>query len=282
MPTLHRPDTELHYSDYGCGPAVLLLHGLGSHGGDWLFQTEALAPHYRVITLDLRGHGQSRAVSEVTIEEMAEDVWALSEVLKLDSLHLVGFSLGGMVALQFALGHPQRLRSLCLINSGPYAAASRSRRYRELLLRTAVVRFMGMPRLAAVIASRLFPEPGQESLARQLTAHMGEMSPRSYLACMRALLRWDVSAHLAQIHTPTLILASDQDYTSPEFKQHYAASMQRAQVRIVSHSRHAMPLDQPEAVNAHLLRFLAEREKALSHQETITTTPRGTVYETAL
>ncbi|GAB3291406.1 alpha/beta fold hydrolase [Parahaliea aestuarii] len=261
MPHFDYQQLQIHFQCYGSGTPLLLIHGLGSRGDDWHLQVPALSRHYRVIAVDLRGHGASEAgPPPLTIPAMAADMVALLDHLQLPSAHVVGFSLGGMVAQQMALIAPSRLLSMCLINSGPFALPGRLRRYGELTLRTAVVRLLGMERLAAVLAARLFPHPEQAGLARRFRRQMGEMPRAAYLAALQALRRWDISARLPDISAPTLIIASDRDYTPVSVKRTYAARMPQAELAVVTNSGHAAPMDQPDAVNRLLLEFIDRQQ----------------------
>jgi len=111
--------TALHYRVRGHGPYLLLIHGLGSSGADWEFQARALEGRFRIIVPDLPGSGSSipAADEQCTIAGFAQTLWALLDHLKASSVNIVGFSLGGAVALEMALGRPDRVLRLALINS---------------------------------------------------------------------------------------------------------------------------------------------------------------------
>src|SRR5829696_2659167 len=98
------------------GPPVLLIQGVGVHGDGWLPQTEALAPKFRCVTVDNRGMGRSvPAGGPITVEQMAEDVLAVLDAEKIETAHVVGHSLGGLVALRIALEARARVKSLALM-----------------------------------------------------------------------------------------------------------------------------------------------------------------------
>lgn len=114
---------RLHYVTAGEGPPVVLIHGLHASGDlNWrkpgLF--DALARNYRVIALDLPGHGQSDKPEQAEAygAQMVEDVLRLMDHLKVPKAHLVGYSLGGLVAAKLAVGHPERVQSLTLCGAG--------------------------------------------------------------------------------------------------------------------------------------------------------------------
>lgn len=116
MATFRTNDVTIAYHVTGCGPPVLLIQGIGVTGSGWRPQVEALSGRYTIATFDNRGIGDSTLGREkVTVEAMAKDAAALLEHLGWDSAHVAGHSMGGSIALQLALDHPQKVQSLSLI-----------------------------------------------------------------------------------------------------------------------------------------------------------------------
>ncbi len=114
-------DVRIHYSTYGRGPNVVLIHGLTSTAEDnWGAVTTALADRYRLITFDARGHGQSEGPHAAGVYglEMVNDVLHLMDHLALQDAHIVGYSMGGLIALRFAIDHPDRVASLIVGGQG--------------------------------------------------------------------------------------------------------------------------------------------------------------------
>jgi pimeloyl-ACP methyl ester carboxylesterase len=254
-------DVTLHYTLRGrSGPAVVLLHGLGSSSADWPQQQAALEPTYRVITIDLPGHGASpRLAGPLTIETMAGRVSAVLRELADGPAHLVGLSLGACVALRLALGAPGRVRSLTLVNpfarlrpGGPGGLATLA--LRLLLLGTAPMRTV-----AAHVAGRLFPWPEQHELYEAALASLSGTSRAAYVASLLALARFDARGQVAAIRQPTLVVVGDRDTSVPlAAKLALAAAIPRARLVVVPGSGHATPHDQPAAFNRALQQFLAE------------------------
>jgi pimeloyl-ACP methyl ester carboxylesterase len=127
------------YDDTGSGPAVLLLHGYPFNRSMWREQTEALSENYRVITPDLRGHGETTATPEpATMDEMARDVAALMDELNIHRAAVGGLSMGGYVTLAFYRRFPLRVRALVLADTRPQADTEEARRNREQQARKAL------------------------------------------------------------------------------------------------------------------------------------------------
>ena len=117
MPLLNHQDVELYYELHGSGPPLLLIAGLASDSQSWLPVLQALAERYTVIVLDNRGVGRSTQECETSVELMAQDCLALLSYLGLRKIHLVGHSMGGMVALEMALRCPELVQSMVLLAS---------------------------------------------------------------------------------------------------------------------------------------------------------------------
>ncbi|WP_213876303.1 alpha/beta hydrolase [Pseudomonas sp. dw_358] len=249
---------ELFYTEQGQGAPVLLAHGLGSSSEDWELQVPVLAEHYRVICLDLRGHGRSsKPRGPYSIAGMSADVLALLEHLQLAQVHYVGLSMGGMIGYQLAVDHPERLSSLCIINSSPEVKLHKAADYVQWFKRWALLRVMGMATLGVALGKNLFPRPEQADLRRKVAERWARNDPRAYRASFDAIVGWGVQERLSRIICPTLIISADHDYTPVALKEHHVTLIAGARLVVIKDSRHATPLDQPQRLNQTLLDFLA-------------------------
>lgn len=106
----------LHYQSVGQGQPLLLLHGLFGSGDNWGIIAKHFSSDFQVISVDLRNHGRSPHHASQTYDEMADDLIALLDALDVDSIHLLGHSLGGKVAMQFATRYPKRLNKLIIVD----------------------------------------------------------------------------------------------------------------------------------------------------------------------
>lgn len=263
MPTLPLGTMQIYYERTGAGQPLLLIHGLGSSTRDWAFQVPALVSQYEVITADLRGHGRSaKPRGGYSVTRFASDMAALLRALDVGPTHVVGLSLGGMVALELALSCPDLVRSLVLINSGPEAPASSLHERLKLvglyLRRVATVRLRGMRALGEVLANDLLPEPGQADLRRTLIERWAENDRRSYLAALRAIGSWSVRERLSGLRCPTLVVAAEHDYTPINYKATYCAAIPHGELVVIPGSRHLTPIDRPDLLNTTILRFLGK------------------------
>lgn len=251
---------RLHYESRGEGEPVLFIHGLGSSLHDWDNQVRALSGGYRTIAYDIRGFGRSeKPAGPYGIPLFAEDAVGLLEDLRIQAAHVVGISMGGMIALQLAVSLPTRVKSLTVVNSLAHCIPRTLRERMQFFQRFLIVRLLGMRTMGRVLAGRLFPDVKQEEIRRNFTESWAKNDKRAYREALSAISRWSVADRLGLIRCPTLVLASDLDYWSIADKQAYAGKIRGAELKVIRNSRHAMPLDQPDAMNAALLEFIQKR-----------------------
>lgn len=263
MPDIQLNGHRLHYTDQGQGPVVLLIHGLGSSGMDWEYQLPALTPHYRVLTLDMLGHGQSeKPIHAYSIQAFADDTLAFIQQMDLQQPHIVGISMGGMIAFQLAVDHPEIPASLTIVNSGPEVVPRSFADYRMAGKRLFFAHVLPLKTVSRGLARLLFPKPEQTELRSKFEQRWQSNFRPAYLGSMRAIVGWSVRDRLASIQCPVLVVCADQDYTPVEQKRAYVAELANAQLEVVSDSRHATPVDQPEVFNTLLLDFLGAHAAA--------------------
>ena len=144
---------------------------------------------------------------------MAADVFGLLDALGIDAAHVVGLSMGGMIAFQMAVDRPERVRSLVIVNSGPELVARTLNERLRVWQRLALARLFKPARTAQFLGPRLFPKAEQAELREQFIAQWAQNDPRAYRAAMRALVGWSVLDRVGWLHCPTLVISGDRDYT---------------------------------------------------------------------
>ncbi|MDP6456465.1 MAG: alpha/beta hydrolase [Candidatus Marinimicrobia bacterium] len=248
---------NLYYDIHGTGEPLLFIHGLGSSTRDWEAQTKFFSADYRVILIDLRGHGQSdKPKEQYSILQFSADIEALLNGLEIESLHVVGLSLGGVIALQFALDHPHRVRSLVLVNSFVELLFRTFSEKMEMWKRNTVVRLLGMRKMGKVLAGRLFPKDSQEELRNVFIERWAENNKQSYLSAFKSMAGWSVRDRLGELHVPTLVLSAEHDYTPLNVKEAYVSQMLGAELVVIEDSYHGLPAEKPEEFNHAVAGFL--------------------------
>ena len=259
MPFFRDDDLSIHYLERGRGEPLLLVHGLGCSGADWAFQVAALEHRFRIIVPDLPGSGHSLPPrNEYTIAGFAAALWKLMDHLGIERPNIVGFSLGGAVALEMAAMRPACVPRLGLINSLATYQPRDLRKWLETYVAASVVRMLGMPRAACLMAARLFPEPWQRAMREHAARVMGSVPAHSYLGTGLALARWAILDRLDHLKCRILLIAAENDFTPLAEKRDLAKRL-GAELVVVRGSRHGTPFDSVEVTNASLLALLTDQ-----------------------
>ena len=257
MPRASVNSINLNYEKRGRGQSVLFIHGLGSSTQDWESQIAEFSKNYQVVAFDLRGHGRSdKPAGPYSMALFASDTAGLLTALGIESAHVVGISLGGAVAFQLAIGTPALVKTLTIVNSGPSLGGTPEQARAEIERRVGIVRQMGMRAMGEALVPNLFPKPEHEALRQNFVESWAKNDPSAYIESTLSMLGWDVTNNLGSIHCPTLILASDQDYSPVAAKEAYVKLMPRAQLEVIPDAHHAVPMEAPEKFNSALGQFL--------------------------
>ncbi len=229
----------------GDGPALVLLHAGTGSTKMWLHQVPAFSDAgYRVVCYDRRGHGQSSAGEGIA----SEDLLLLAEKLKLGKLHLLGTAAGGIVALDFALSHPDRLRSLVIANS---IGGVQDPEYLELQ-----ARLRPKPHFDALPAEVRELGPSYRAANPQGVRDWVELENAGPLPKVQTRNRLTFSL-LEALQVPTLLLTGDADlYTPPAVLALFKKHIPHAQARIIAACGHSAYWEQPDTFNREVLDFL--------------------------
>ncbi|HZP65694.1 MAG TPA: alpha/beta hydrolase [Rudaea sp.] len=258
MPIAHVNGIELYFERVGEGPPLTMIHGLGSSGDDWAFQREEFAREHSLLLPDLRGSGRSaKPLGPYSIAQFAADLWRLNDTLGIEYTDILGFSLGGAVALEMALARPERVRRLVLCNALANYRLDTWRKRLEARLQLALVQLCGLRLTGRFVAGRMFPQADQAPKRRRVIDVIGANSKAAYLATVHALIGWSALERLPALSCPALILAAEHDYTPLAEKRAEAALFADARVEVVAGSRHGTPFDAIAEFNSKVLAFLA-------------------------
>lgn len=247
-------------------PVICMVHSLNADSDMWADQVPALlAADYRIVRVDLRGHGASTAGEEpFTIEMLSEDVLAVLDALKIEKAHILGLSIGGMIGQSIGIRHPERVETLVLCDTLPCGPADREA-YRA---RIAAVRDANS--LDSAIAhgmARRFTEAFQQKRPGRWREMLGSYvgtTIEGYVGGMTALMDFDFRDALPHVTLPALILFGAGDLsTSPAIGRAMAAMMPNAVYHEIDEARHLPNVEQPAAFNTLLLDWLGQhRAKA--------------------
>jgi 3-oxoadipate enol-lactonase len=259
MPKIQTNSHYLHYEAHGEGQPIVFIHGLGSSTRDWEFQVPEFSKSYMVITFDLRGHGQSdKPAGPYRIPMFASDLVGLLGALGHEHAHIVGISLGGAVALQFAIDHPAMVKTLTLVNIAPTYSEDLEEARQALERRVRMVQQLGMRDLGQALSEIHFPKPENASLRETMVDRWAENDPRAYIEAARSILGWNVTDRLSSIQCPTLVVSAEHDLWPLSVKEAYVKLMPNAQLVVISDAHHFTTIERPDEFNAVLTGFLAK------------------------
>ena len=252
-------DPRLHVVENGGGSeCVLLVHAIGMDHRMWDTAAESLARDYRVVRVDLRGHGKTPAPPRpYSLEALADDVAAVLERLRIARAHFVGLSLGGMVGQAFALEHAERLGRLVLANTtssyGPEGRAMWQARARA-------VESGGLAAIKDLVMSRYFSDAFREehpATVEEIARRFLRTSAQGYLGCCDAIADLDFTRDLSRIHARTLVVAGEKDAgTPPAMSEAIASRIAGARLAVMPGAAHLSAVEKPAEFNALVRDFL--------------------------
>jgi proline-specific peptidase len=250
----------LFYKETGEGFPLILIHGVGLDHAMWEFQVESLSLHYRVIAYDMIGHGESaKPFGTYTLSQFVDQLDKLMKHLEIPSAHIIGFSMGGLVAQAYAAHHPHKVASLIIVSS----VAKRTEEQRNAVLsRVVEVEMMGHTSTIDAAIQRwfdarfinLYPQ-----IVQRIRQTLENNDSSAYLAAYKVFATADqeIYALLHQIQCPALIITGELDKGStPEMAKLMAECIPNSKVVIIPNVRHMLPVESAVFFNPEVLEFL--------------------------
>lgn len=247
-----------HYEIAGDGTPLVLTHGLGGDLHFWDDSFEVLGRHHRTLRWDLRGSGASDGPpGPYQLQDFSADLLHLLDALELDRVHLVGVSMGGVIAQRFALDHSNRLRSLVLISTssevGARAVSMRQRLADQVEERGFNERNSDASRAFAPAFAARHPE-----LVRRMAEVTRTCDPKVYAAAARAVADYRWTDELVRVTTPTLILQGLDDLlTPPGGSVRLSRALPRSHLIMIPNAGHYLPLELPTLFTSCVSAFTA-------------------------
>ena len=263
MPTVNLPDNlEMYYDDddytdpWRTPETVVLHHGNAKNGRLWYAWVPLLARQYRVVRLDARGFGRSTVPPEGydwSLSGFAGDLLGLLDHLELDKVHLIGETVGGTVALQFAYEHPERLHTVTTCTS-PYKFVGAP----QYLENHDLIRDHGIEEWVRRSADRrISPDPSTAAHNQWYAQQMTQTTPRVVMETLAYLSGQDLSPILPEIHTPALALVAEQsDTNTPDRAAGMAALMPNCQLIAIPNATGYVQHSEPEKCVAAWREFI--------------------------
>ena len=260
MPTAWNGQDSIHFEERGIGEALILIHGVGLDLTMWARQVEDLSKHFRVIVYDMVGHGGSvHPPGPYTLSQFVEQLAELVNYLKIERCHIVGFSMGGMVASAFALKYSDKIKTLTIMN----AVAKRTEEQRKAIFKRVeeVKRKGPLATIEPAIQRWFNPDflNAQKGLVRQIRKRLETNDPASYLASytLFATVDEELWPQIQQISVPTQIITGELDKGSnPEMAEQMHEKIVNSEMMIVPNMRHMLPIEGFQMVNEAIRSFI--------------------------
>lgn len=251
-------DHNIHVALHGDekAPALVLLHSLGTSHAVWQEQVRAFSSSHFVICPDFRGHGLSDlSLSPVTVEALAEDIVAVLSAIGVDTFHLAGISIGGLVAQCVAAALADKVLTLTLFDSNIVSLAPQM--WKD---RAAKIRADGLPSIAeAVLARWTTPQARDSANGNGLAIMLERMPSEGYAAGCDALAIADCRHHAARLTMPVVVAVGELDEaTPPAAGRALADAIGGSTFQIIPGASHIPLFEQAEAVNGILRQSIRE------------------------
>ena len=246
---------------HGEPETIVMHHGVGACQeifGGWL---PALIDRYRILRFDMRGHGESNRPGvfvPLTMDRLADDLFAVMDAAGVERAHLVGESIGGTIALNAALRSPERVRTLTVSNGAHLGASIQSVADWQRIIET-----RGMDGWSAhMMAARFHPGALSEAEWRWFETQQASACPHTVLALLEALVGADLVGRLSGLQPPLLLLHPDGSPFIPvPVMAGFHARVPGARLHVIGRAKHGLPFSHAGDCSA-LLRGFLEQQKA--------------------
>lgn len=263
MPIAKYDHGNIFYQEEGKGEPVVLIHGVGLDHTMWHKQINELSKCLRVIAYDMLGHGKSEKLrGPYTLSQFVDQLSGLLHYLNVKTCHVVGFSMGGMVAQAFALKNRSKMKTLTLMS----AVANRTAEQRSAILkRVNEVKIKGPDSTIEPAIQRWFNKEflqANEETVNQIRATLRKNNPASYLSAyaLFATADQELWPQLEQINVPTLIVTGENDAGStPYMSRQMHERIKASELQIVPNIKHMLPMEGSGLINDMILSFTKER-----------------------
>jgi 3-oxoadipate enol-lactonase len=248
----------LNYEIEGTGTELLLIHGLGGNLHVWDADAPLFARHHRVLRADVRGFGESdKPPGPYTPAQLADDLAMLCSACGIHTTHVLGISMGGVIAQRLALDHPSLVRSLVLVSTSSEVGEQSTAVWRRLADGIERRGFDGRSSDASRAFSPMFARRHPDVVAAAAEATAAN-DPCSYAAAARAVSDYRWTRDLERVRIPVLVLQGlDDQLTPPGGSVKMSRALPHARLLLVEEAGHNLPIEQPAVFRSSVLAFTA-------------------------
>lgn len=259
------PAPRLAVDHAGRGDLVVMLHGIGGNKRNWHDNLPAFAAHFHAAAWDARGYGESDDYEgPLTFSEYADDLVRVIDHFGAGRAHVVGLSMGGRIAMDFAERHPERLGVLVLCATHRGFSHFPEEKKREFVrLRKEPLVAGGEPKdIAGPVAATLIGRNPAPDVMPKLVDSMSRLHKDSYIKSIEATVYSDSHDKLGEITAPSLVVVGGADrLTTPEIAQEIAGLIPGARLATLPDAGHLVNLERPEAFNHVVIDFILDNRR---------------------
>lgn len=277
MPEMDIGNGKIFYRVYGTGRPLVLVHGAWASHEWWKWQIDELSQSYRVLVMDVRGHGRSSPLREAySVQGFGHDLAVLLDRVGIGTTALIGWSMGGIISMEYCLLHPSKVEALVLIGvRSRFGFGMRLRILSEYLRN--VLRLMSTFSAPRAYDFKAAEEPvdltegflreaqkmvspeASEEVIQWLAATMAQTPFGSFFEIARSIRSWKAGVELSRIQTPTLIIVGEKDrLTPPNHSTLLHQFLPHSRLIVVEGASHYVAMERPDLVNSAIRGFLTD------------------------
>ncbi len=266
MPQLTGSDASIYYELQGSGPPLLLIAGLASDSQSWDTLPSALAEHFTVISMDNRGMGRSISNGEISISRMADDCITLTKKLELKQINLLGHSMGGMIAMDYALRYPDMVSKLLLVATTPCNSPRNNLLFNDwasALERGTDIETWFRSILYWIVSEQFFVNRIQlENMIKALINYPYPASSPTFRQQVKTIADFDVTGSLNRLTMPTCVIAGELDLlmpvaTSKDLSRHIPGAL----LKVIEGAAHSIQSERSDQLFTIVMQFLGAQTK---------------------
>ena len=265
---------DYYYQVQGSGPPLFLLHGFSGSSANWLETINSFSDRFQVVLIDLPGHGRTGSPSapeRYSMENVSRDLVAIFDALHLVAVNLLGYSMGGRLALYVAVKHPTRVKSLIIESASPGLESTAQRQIRiesdsrlaAQIKGTGVPAFIERWQRLPLFATQLGLSAKRRESLRQQRLNNSASGLANSLRGMGTGQQPSLWSDLKSIHLPVLILAGELDGKYVSIAQQMAAAVPQSDLKIIADSGHNIHLEKRQLFVSNVLDFLEGLKEAV-------------------
>ncbi|WP_027967775.1 alpha/beta fold hydrolase [Halomonas halocynthiae] len=249
---------QCYYEIEGNGPALVMIHGIGSRHSAWNEVKKKLVPNYTCVTYDLRGHGRSPVVgNEFKLDDLVADLEILRQKLRVSKMHLVGHSLGGMIGPAYARKYPDRVLSISILSSAAFRSQQDSK---NVLNVVNAMEEKGIKPVLNTLTNRWFTDRFLQENPERVAARKKqvlETDTQTFLNVFKIYAETEMSPWLHEINQPCMVLTGENDAgCNPILNKKIYEALPNSKLVVLENLKHAIMIEAPNLVATHISSFI--------------------------